>query len=433
MEQAKKLMEHTLANVERAQKLVQEQDLNELSCGALDIHLKTTETRWTLFNDRYNSLLEFDLGDYDANAQYIKGEEAYIEARIKLTEKLQEKQPVQPVAQPVPQVVQVQLPDNQEIRNNWGTFDGTLTKWPGFYDLFKAQVHDNEKITPAYKFGLLKKSLTNEAAEMFGQWQITDQNYTEAFDRLKQCYDQKYQICREYLKHFFSLPFLSHPSSDLLRQLSNGTHEMFRQLRAQGLPVEHWDMVIVHCLHDRFDGETARQWELERDSETPTTKQILDFIDKQANALKPVHSVQSSTRVFDRLALDTGRGGAVSRHGAWRGSHHSSTTSSNALVTSHFCRICKTNHQLYNCPEFLNMSINGRKEFVDQSHICSNCLKQGHTPKDCFTGPCPTCKDGTKHNSLLCPKYRRDKQTKAINQAILNFYNKRTGDNSNDE
>lgn len=44
--------------------------------------------------------------------------------------------------------------------------------------------------------------------------------------------------------------------------------------------MEHWDLFIVHCLHDRLDSE------LQRVTDERKAEQMLEFIEKQANALK---------------------------------------------------------------------------------------------------------------------------------------------------
>lgn len=202
-----------------------------------------------------------------------------------------------------PLAVQVNMPYQQhDMKNTWGEFDGILTKWPGFSDRFTAAIRMNENVSPAFKFSYLTKSLTGKAMQTLGEWQLTEGNYVEAWERLKQLYDRKYHICCEHLRNFIRLPVIQGtPRANDLQRMSNVTHEVLRQLRAEGIPVDGWDMMIVHMLHERLDHETSKQWELQRNSETPTVKQMLEFLDRQAAALVNVVDLrrlrQSDVRV----------------------------------------------------------------------------------------------------------------------------------------
>lgn len=96
-----------------------------------------------------------------------------------------EQQPQAAQANPQQIIVKVHQPKSN-IENTWGEFDGNLTKWRGFCDLFTDHVHNDNDITPAYKFKLLKNSLKGSAATALGDWEITDNNYIEAWNRLKE-------------------------------------------------------------------------------------------------------------------------------------------------------------------------------------------------------------------------------------------------------
>ncbi|XP_055918290.1 uncharacterized protein LOC129950357 [Eupeodes corollae] len=180
-----------------------------------------------------------------------------------------------------------------DVKNTWGEFDGVITKWQGFGDRFLAAVHENKNISPAYKFAYLKGSLTGKAARTLGEWQLTESNYAEAWQRINEVYSRQYATCRELLRQFFMLPSLmEHPRAAELERMSNVTHETMRQLKAQGIPTESWDMIVVHMLHKRMDRETACKWEESRTSEQPTVREICAFLEKRATALESAQSVR---------------------------------------------------------------------------------------------------------------------------------------------
>ena len=52
------------------------------------------------------------------------------------------------------------------------------------------------------------------------------------------------------------------------------------------------------------------------------------------------------------------------------------------------------------CRQFLDMSVQQRKDHVQSSSLCSNCLRPGHNLQDCKCGfRCRICK--REHNTLL--------------------------------
>ncbi|XP_055910567.1 uncharacterized protein LOC129944933 [Eupeodes corollae] len=187
----------------------------------------------------------------EVERKVAEAEESYFNASAILKERVKELTPREDVD--APQIaVQVSMPFSQhDVKNTWGEFDGVITKWQGFRDRFLAAVHENKNISPAYKFAYLKGSLTGKAARTLGEWQLTESNYAEAWQRLNDVYSRQYATCRELLRQFFRLPSLmEHPRAAELERMSNVTHETMRQLKAQGIPTESWDMIVVQTRRE---------------------------------------------------------------------------------------------------------------------------------------------------------------------------------------
>lgn len=85
MENWKRMLEHHLKSIERAQIYATKADWSTVSSVACDIRLKILEQHWNQFNETLNKLIIVKLPDYDLNAQFVKGEEAYLEAKAVLT------------------------------------------------------------------------------------------------------------------------------------------------------------------------------------------------------------------------------------------------------------------------------------------------------------------------------------------------------------
>lgn len=309
----------------------------------------------------------------------------------------------------------------KSIENTWGEFDGNLTQWQGFHDRFKAAIHDNEHLSGAYKFMYLQNSLKGKASQALGEWQLTDGNYSEAWARIKQLYERKYQTSAALIRKLNGLPKLEYANGAMIQKMSNTTHEVLRQLRALEHPVEYYDLFVVHTIHDRLDAETSKAWEFFRSSETPTVQELLSFLDKQAKALSNVHYLEHKQpkefrkRKFsdqaNHLNAKQFKQERVAVHCDESNNKPFANRFKQGKITAHWidsqkrssataCAFCRENHPVHRCAIFLKLNLANRKKGVREHGLCNNCLKPDHIGKNCFSGPCARC--DIKHNSLLC-------------------------------
>lgn len=303
-----------------------------------------------------------------------------------------------PVQKPSVQLqpIYISCPNAGQLQNTWGEFDGKLTEWQTFHDCFQAAVHDNKQISNVFKFQHLKKSLKGKAANIFTGWEHTDANYQQAWERLKQTYERKYQLSKQLFRKFFDLPKLDYASGTMLEKFCNTTHTVLSQLRSLGYPVQYYDAIFVHSLHDKLDAGTSKEWELYRTSEMPALKIMLNFIDWQAKALinvqygEPRASKDTHKRAAQRSEYKTEK----------RAKTEDEKPSSSSKSEQKRCVMCKENHALHRCSSFLKLTVQARRKVVREKQLCQNCLRDSHFSKDCTWRACLRC--NVKHNSLLC-------------------------------
>lgn len=413
------------------------------SFDALQLRHERLESTWKDINDIFSAIVE--LADSSVVMAYEQSleilEETFFEAAENLRQAMTRIRGPEENEQGEKELkVKVQLPTTpHDIKRTWGDFDGSALKWMGFRDRFKAAIHDKEDIDQSYKFAYLKQSLKGAAAAALGEGNFQSDCYEDAWQRLKELYEKPYVIGREHLRQFYRLPVLqSQPTSMELQRMSNVSHEMIRQLKALKQPVEHWDLVIVHNLHERLDENTAKQWELERKTEWPKATEMLEFLDKQAAALANVQSnrnTQISVTVGNELAQHQSRNtGQVenrqrpaersqSTNRAERSSSTSTARNTGAIPKRIECEACpfgsKSYHPLYHCPSFESLNLNGRKDFVVRRKLCPNCLYKGHRKESCRSVRCTLvqCQADPFHNSLICP-YKWDQPRKTSSQTM---------------
>lgn len=315
-----------------------------------------------------------------------------------------------------------QFPSWKAIEKTWGDFDGTLSKWQGFHDRFKQAVHDNELIPRAFKFQHLQNSLKGKALTALGEWQLSDDNYNEAWERLNELYAREYQTGKELLWKFFDLPKLERASAYMIQKYSNVTHEVLRQLRSLHYPVEHYDLIFVHSIHDKLDSETSKAWELRRESERPSIDEMLKFLDVQAKALMGVQFVESRGTINEKKKSFSTfeRKDKVKSFSREKG--ETPKLKEEKSVEQSKCKVCNEDkHWLYKCDKFKKMNVPERKRVVREHELCNNCLKPFHKSKECFAKACARC--DIKHNSLLCPE-------NPLNKVVTNAQFKQDNDGS---
>lgn len=89
------------------------------------------------------------------------------------------------------------------------------------------------------------------------------------------------------------------------------------------------------------------------------------------------------------------------------------TQISGTLRPPQLCNLCKDNHQLHNCSEFMRWSLDDRRLYVKDFWLCYGCLKPGHSAKECHhrhtcdlcRGRHPTC----LHNDNYAKDWAREK------------------------
>ncbi|XP_060825144.1 uncharacterized protein LOC132912052 [Bombus pascuorum] len=78
----------------------------------------------------------------------------------------------------------VKLPDIQLPK-----FDGTIENWKSFYDTFLSAIDRNENLTQVQKYHYLRSSVTGKAERSISSLDITESNYTIAFNVLRNKFD----------------------------------------------------------------------------------------------------------------------------------------------------------------------------------------------------------------------------------------------------
>ncbi|XP_070853475.1 uncharacterized protein [Drosophila suzukii] len=245
--------------------------------------------------------------------------------------------------------------------------------------LFERLAH----LSNTQKFHHLKTLLVDEAANSIRHLAITDTAYNTAWERLKERYNRPRHIVNSFLEQFMSLPTTTKIDATVLRKVSDGANEIVRGLDAVNQTGR--DCWIIYLALEKLDADTRRRW-IERSMETdsPTLEEFFKFLDSRCEELE-----------LSKRELATGSKTSTHPEKPKR------ITQSMVAVESSGCTKCSsTEHTLYGCQQFLDMSGLQRRSFVKEKSLCYNCLRPGHGVNRCrSTYKCRQCKGN--HHSLL--------------------------------
>ena len=110
-----------------------------------------------------------------------------------------------------------QMDATGNIPNVWGDFDGDYAKWKSFRDRWVASMHNNEKVPTITKFQNLKKACIGQAEGALGEWDLTEENYQRAWERLESIYEDDYMQVQSFMQKLEDLPAMCGTSSKTIR------------------------------------------------------------------------------------------------------------------------------------------------------------------------------------------------------------------------
>lgn len=266
-------------------------------------------------------------------------------------------------------------------------FDGNYQNWLEFRDTFISIIHENDNIDNISKFHYLRASLHGSAAVVVRNIDFTKENYITAWKLLCERYDNSRLLVNNHVQALFNVDPISKESSKSIRYLIDTTNKNVRALTILKQPTEHWDTLIIYMMSSKLDSVTNRYWEEYRNtlSEPPTLAQFCKFLRDRADLLESIEENRSTrSQRSDNFRSK---------------SFYSNSSVSEHSTKQQKCPMCKSDHTLYNCDKFRDLSIESRITKAKDLRVCLNCLRPGHSHLKCQQPHCRYCK--YKHNTLL--------------------------------
>lgn len=261
------------------------------------------------------------------------------------------------------------------------------------------------------KLNYLRLSLSGKAEAAIEAFAISDENYEEAWNHLIDIYDNKGALILRHATLLRDTPAMPDDTSESVFDLANYMQLHVRSLQALGRTWENIaNDLLTSIVVARMGNDTRKTWERTlTDTERPEITEIFKFLfitshqckdyEPESTAVRSRPRPQAETqRRSEPNVSDSPRTRAVKR----RYSPPAPRAKRHAFVTNYInkCRICNTDsHAAYQCPKFINMTVDKRIEAARKAQLCLNCLRSDHRTDDCKAGRCRVC--NKPHNTKL--------------------------------
>nr|XP_034178182.1 uncharacterized protein LOC117603300 [Osmia lignaria]XP_034178183.1 uncharacterized protein LOC117603300 [Osmia lignaria] len=256
------------------------------------------------------------------------------------------------------------------------------TEWRPFADLFSALVGDSVDLEPVEKMFYLKASLTGEASRLVASIPVSGDAFTHAWETLTRRYESRRFLISAQVERLVNGTPLPPKSSQALNGLLSEAKGALDALKGLHVPVEHWDVILVHLLVRRLDPLTREAWEnhIGRKDEHPSWKDLQDFLIGRARARETLELSRDETS-GSRVPATSGRPSIASRSppsaaratsrpppAVARRAYHAAELPPN--YKDGLCGICGKRHYITECAEFHALPVIKRRRVAVQHRLC---------------------------------------------------------------
>ena len=185
-----------------------------------------------------------------------------------------------PVTTAPPITPQVKLPKLSLKR-----FNGDLTKWTAFWDLFSSSIHSNPGLSNVDKFSYLTSLLESTASEAIAGLTITSANYQEAIATLHKRFGNRQLIVNRHMDALLSLGTVN-SDRDIqgLRCLCDVVESHVRGLRALGVSLDCYGGLLISILMNKLPPELKLLINRELTGDEWNIDHLMIIVDREVTA-----------------------------------------------------------------------------------------------------------------------------------------------------
>ncbi|XP_058791049.1 uncharacterized protein LOC131664177 [Phymastichus coffea] len=273
-------------------------------------------------------------------------------------------------------------------------FSGEQRDWEAFKERFDAMVIKKTHVEDSEKLDRLLSCVEGKAAQRLKGIQITNANWTVAWNILLSTYDNIRVKLADQMGRLFTMPPVSKASAAEIGRLLDTVEEAKRSFELLERPVDQWDDWFVQLVERRLDKVTKTDWEksIERNDGFPPYQDLKKFLECRCRTLMTASTMDTEpvTSIAKSKPLEKSNGATKMNSAKTHSSHTTqvqqpppSADNKKVAKVKEPCLSCKGNHSLGYCHNFVNTNCAGRWRLVEKLGVCVNCLRLGHNSSTC--------------------------------------------------
>lgn len=376
--------------------------LKTLKSSLATLELCTKDGYESYMSDRLDKLqerfAEFEiasaLGDAGDSTE-LQWEKDEATTRLMALEQLRER--ARPEASPTHSTLTAVMPitNINGPKISFPTFDGTILNWRDFWHLFSSLLKKYTGLTDEEKNCHLVKAMgTPESQKKAKSAVACSDTFEQVVAKMKATYENNKVLHMHHLEDMLQPDVFKDEKHDYERMKERILQNVRGMKLAKGYTADQ-----VFCAHfQRHMSPTAvrrwKDWTAEQ-SDPPSVDELLKFLERQIQSTTDAPLVKRHKEAPPRPKQPPP-------------TRSTARTVLSTQTTTDKCFLCNSEHMLYTCPQFQEMTPAQRNDLVKSSSLCYNCLGSNHRSPDCHSSRrCKTC-SGKHHSLIHLPKRRAD-------------------------
>ena len=316
------------------------------------------------------------------------------DTRIKAKKKMSKKPPLTSSVGANTSQAHVNLPELHLPK-----FKGDILEFPRFWDLFSNTVDKDPKLSPVHKFTYLTGYLEDEAADVVKELRVTEENYQEAKELLKERYHRPDALIFRHIHCLLHLETDKSKNKDNLSKLRSVMDQVnihVRSLDTLGIKGADYGVILVPLILSRLPHEIVCEWSRKSKNKERDLQYLLDLCNEEIHIKERTQSVRitSLEKPADKTTANLDRERRRPKPNLSRATAAALTTVENRCI---FCN--RNGHDASVCRTVRSFTWDQIKEAIQKAGVCYKCLNSGHIAKTCKV-TCSSC--GRGHHSNIC-------------------------------
>nr|XP_036224517.1 uncharacterized protein LOC118681974 isoform X2 [Bactrocera oleae] len=117
-------------------------------------------------------------------------------------------------------------------------------------------VHDDPTIPKVDKFNYILNCLSGPALSVIEPFQVTEENYPKAIQRLKERYDNKVLIFQDHIISLFNTPVMKRSDAASLRNIIDNVTALRGSLLSLGSEGDIMNSMLIHIVLTKIDSDS---------------------------------------------------------------------------------------------------------------------------------------------------------------------------------